>query len=97
MELIPKRDQLLSDETARQQNNERLRVQYANMANQVGEWVTQRSQRLVHIGMNASGTLETQLQELKSLNEEIHGFKGHFMELDKINTVSEFKFAKTIV
>jgi len=38
--------------------------------------------------MNASGTLENQLKELQSLNEEIHGFKDHFMELDKINHVS---------
>lgn len=86
LQLIPQRDQKLADETSRQQNNERLRVQYAQMANQVGEWVTQRGKRLVDTGMNATGTLENQLQELKSLNEEIHAFKGHFMELDKINT-----------
>jgi len=85
LNLIPERDQKLSSETARQQNNERLRVQFAQMANQVGEWVNQRSKRLVDIGMNASGTLENQLKELQSLNEEIHGFKDHFMELDKIN------------
>ena len=88
MELIPQRDQKLSDETSRQQNNERLRVQFAQSANQVGEWVTQRSKALVNIGMNASGTLENQLKELQTLNEEIHGFKNHFMELDKINHVS---------
>lgn len=85
LELIPQRDQKLSDETSRQQNNERLRVQFAQSANQVGEWVTQRSKALVNIGMNASGTLENQLKELQTLNEEIHGFKNHFMELDKIN------------
>lgn len=83
--LIPERDQKLSDETSRQQNNERLRVQFAQMANQVGEWVTQRAKRLVDIGMNATGSLENQLQELKALNSEIHGFKPHFMDLDKIN------------
>ena len=87
LQLIPERDQKLSNETATQQNNERLRVQFAQMANQVGEWVTQRAKRLVDIGMNASGTLENQLKELQSLNQEIHGFKDHFMDLDKINHV----------
>jgi len=85
LQLIPQRDQKLSDETSRQQNNERLRVQFAQMANQVGEWVNQRSKRLVDIGMNATGSLENQLKELQSLNDEIHGFKPHFMDLDKIN------------
>lgn len=85
LNLIPERDQKLSDETSRQQNNERLRVQFAQHANQVGEWVTQRAKRLVDIGMNATGSLENQLKELQGLNEEIHGFKPNFMELDKIN------------
>ena len=93
LQLIPTRDQQLSDETARQQNNERLRVQFAQSANQVGAWVTERSKRLVDIVMNASGTLENQLKELQSLNEEIHGFKNHFMELDKINHVRCLEFS----
>lgn len=96
LNLIPERDQKLSSETARQQNNERLRVQFAQMANQVGEWVNQRSKRLVDIGMNASGTLENQLKELQSLNEEIHGFKDHFMELDKINHVRRPPFISDV-
>lgn len=87
MELIPKRDALLDDETTRQQNNERLRVQFAQMANQVGSWCKQRIARLTDIGMNAQGTLENQLNELKTLNEEIDGFKPHVLQLDELNKV----------
>ena len=87
MELIPKRDALLDDETTRQQNNERLRVQFAQMANQVGSWCKQRIARLTDIGMNAQGTLENQLNELKTLNVEIDGFKPHVLQLDELNKV----------
>ena len=96
MLLIPKRDLNLSDETARQQTNERLRVQFAQMANQVGQWIEQRQQRMIDIGMNARGTLETQLQELKSLDEEIQNFKEHILELDNINKVRHLPFSDHI-
>ncbi|XP_057315716.1 alpha-actinin-like [Hydractinia symbiolongicarpus] len=86
MTLIPKRDQLLSDETERQQTNERLRVQFAQMANQVGEWIEQRNSRMIDIGMNARGTLEDQLRELRGLNEEINNYKEHIIQVDNLNT-----------
>ena len=86
--MIPERDEKLQQETGRQQTNERLKVQFAQMANQVGQWIQQRTSRMTDIGMNARGTLENQLQELKSLNDEINNFKEHVVELDNINTVS---------
>ncbi|XP_004208576.1 alpha-actinin [Hydra vulgaris] len=85
IELIPKRDSKLSAETIRQQTNERLRVQFAQMANQVGEWIKQRTSRMRDIGMNARGSLESQLKELNALNDEINGFKEHILEIDALN------------
>jgi len=85
LDLIPKRDSMLENETTRQQNNERLRVQFAQMANRVGQWIQQRQSRMIDIGMNAVGTLENQLQELKSLNDEINSFKADVLELDDLN------------
>lgn len=85
LELIPRRDQMLENEVSVQQKNERLRLQFAQMANQVGEWVNQRMERIKNIGMNATGTLENQLQELRTLNDEIDNFKTHVLELDEIN------------
>lgn len=36
---MPQRDQALIEEHARQQNNERLRRQFANQANVIGPWI----------------------------------------------------------
>lgn len=38
-QLVPLRDQSLIEEHARQQNNERLRRQFANQANVIGPWI----------------------------------------------------------
>lgn len=38
-QLVPARDQALIEEHARQQNNERLRRQFANQANVIGPWI----------------------------------------------------------
>jgi actinin alpha len=85
--LIPKRDQSLTEETSLQQTNERLRVQFAQMANDIGAWIQQRTQKMAEIGMSARGTLENQLAELKSLNDEINEFKNQILELNNTNNV----------
>jgi len=41
-ELVPKRDAILQAEMVRQQNNERLREQFAAKANAVGQWLESR-------------------------------------------------------
>jgi len=87
LELIPKRDKMLSDETTLQQNNERLRVQFAQKANTIGQWIEQRSRKMVDITVNGAGTLEDQLQELKLLSSEIESFKEHILEINNINNV----------
>lgn len=38
-QLVPLRDQSLMEENARQQNNERLRRQFAQQANVIGPWI----------------------------------------------------------
>lgn len=43
MELVPKRDQSLQMELAKQMNHERLRVEFANLANKVGPWITDKT------------------------------------------------------
>lgn len=85
--LIPKRDATLSEETTLQQDNERLRVQFAQMANEIGKWINERTQKMADIGLSARGTLENQLEELKALNDEINNFKTSVEELNNVNTV----------
>lgn len=42
-ELVPKRDHSLQLELAKQMNHERLRVEFANLANKVGPWISEKT------------------------------------------------------
>ena len=46
-ELVPKRDEILQAEMVRQQNNERLREQFAAKANAVGQWLESRLDKVL--------------------------------------------------
>lgn len=84
-ELVPKRDQLLRGELARQQRNESLRIQFASKANNVGSWIKQRSNRLMDIAMKMHGTLENTLKTMQDLEEEVGTFKPNMEELELIH------------
>ena len=49
--LVPQRDQTLQDELRKQQNNEALRRQFADKANQVGPWIERQMDAVSAIGM----------------------------------------------
>ena len=49
--LVPQRDQTLSDELRKQQNNEALRRQFAEKANQVGPWIERQMDAVAAIGL----------------------------------------------
>lgn len=85
LDLIPKRDTLLQEETLKQQTNERLRLQFAQMANQVGAWIQSKHSLVTELTMNSRGTLEDQLGDLKRLSDEIANYRPHINELETIN------------
>ena len=47
--LVPQRDQTLQNELKKQQNNEALRRQFAEKANQVGPWIERQMEEVVAI------------------------------------------------
>ncbi len=49
--LVPQRDQTLQDELRKQQNNEALRRQFADKANQVGPWIERQMDAVAALGM----------------------------------------------
>lgn len=57
-QLVPQRDQALIEEHARQQNNERLRRQFANQANVIGPWI----QTKMEVSVSRGGSEITMLQ-----------------------------------
>ena len=48
---MPQRDQTLQDELRKQQNNEALRRQFADKANQVGPWIERQMDAVAAIGL----------------------------------------------
>ena len=84
---MPQRDSLLSQEMIRQQNNERLRRQFAQKANVVGQWIERHLDAIASISMQ-KGTLEDQLRKLKGYEQEVVNYKPNIDELERYNQVS---------
>jgi len=82
--LVPKRDETLRLEKIRQENNERLRREFAQKANMVGPWIEHRNDIVGSIGVQ-QGTLESKLQQLNTHEQELAQFARNIDELEKIN------------
>ena len=86
-ELVPRRDQTLQQEMMRQQNNERLRRQFAAKANVVGQWVETQLDAVASIGVQMRGSLEDQLKKLQAFDKAIISYKPNIDELERYNQV----------
>ncbi|XP_064623747.1 alpha-actinin-like isoform X3 [Lineus longissimus] len=82
--LVPARDETLRLEKVRQQNNERLRREFAQKANTVGPWIEHRNDIVGSIGVQ-QGTLESKLQKLGGHEQELAQFARNMEDLEKIN------------
>ncbi|VEL07169.1 unnamed protein product [Protopolystoma xenopodis] len=86
--MIPERDKALENELARQQQHERLRAQFAQLANLAGPWL-ERSLDAVHSILTASCVpLEDQLNRLNKLEEEMNAWRQSMVELERCSQVS---------
>ncbi|XP_050525865.1 alpha-actinin, sarcomeric isoform X1 [Daktulosphaira vitifoliae] len=83
--LVPQRDTTLQAELRKQQNNEMLRRQFAEKANQVGPWIERQMDAVTAIGMGLQGSLEDQLHQLKQYENNVFGYKPHIEDLEKIH------------
>ena len=54
-QLVPRRDQALTEEHARQQHNERLRKQFGAQANVIGPWIQTKMEVGPVMGARAGG------------------------------------------
>uniref|UniRef100_A0A1B6D5Q4 Alpha-actinin, sarcomeric n=2 Tax=Clastoptera arizonana TaxID=38151 RepID=A0A1B6D5Q4_9HEMI len=84
-QLVPQRDNTLQTELRKQQNNELLRRQFAEKANQVGPWIERQLDAVTAIGMGLQGSLEDQLHRLREYEQGVYGYKSHIEELEKIH------------
>ncbi|CAF95915.1 unnamed protein product, partial [Tetraodon nigroviridis] len=81
-QLVPQRDQALIEEHARQQNNERLRRQFANQANVIGPWIQTKMEEIGRISIEMHGTLEDQLHHLRQYEKSIVNYKPKIDQLE---------------
>lgn len=83
--LVPQRDQTLQQELTKQQNNEQIRRQFAEKANQVGPWIEQQVAAVAAIGMGGGGSLEQQLAQLKGFEQDVAGYRPEIDSIEHIH------------
>ncbi|MBN3289560.1 ACTN3 protein, partial [Polypterus senegalus] len=81
-QLVPHRDQMLQEEVARQQANERLRRQFAAQANVIGPWIQTKMEEIGHISVDMAGSLEDQMNQLKQYEQNIINYKSNIDKLE---------------
>ena len=82
--LVPLRDQTLQKEASKQQQNDNLRIVFAQKANVCGPWIERQHDQIANATMNMQG-LEQQLHKLKLMEQALVGFKPNIDELENIN------------
>lgn len=84
-QLVPQRDNVLSNEMAKQQRNERLRREFAQKANVVGPWIETQLDAVASITIQMKGSLEDQLNKLHQYEKTVQQYKPHMDDLETIN------------
>jgi actinin alpha len=92
-QLVPMRDQTLQREGARQQQNDKLRILFAQKANVAGPWIEKQHDVITSVNLNMQ-TLEQQLQKLRAMEASVAPYKANIDELENINKVCFFFFIK---
>ncbi|XP_054758487.1 alpha-actinin-like isoform X2 [Lytechinus pictus] len=84
-DLVPKRDDALSDEMRRQISNEQLRVQFAHLANTIGPWIEKQMSATMNIVIGHNVPLESQLQKVQDYDQTVMQYKSNVDELEACN------------
>uniref|UniRef100_A0A8B9RDA2 Actinin alpha 3 n=1 Tax=Astyanax mexicanus TaxID=7994 RepID=A0A8B9RDA2_ASTMX len=88
-QLVPMRDQMLQEEVARQQSNERLRRQFAAQANIIGPWIQTKMEEISHVSIDIAGSLEEQMGNLKQYEQNIINYKSNIDKLEGDHQLSQ--------
>ena len=84
-DLVPNRERALGLEVARQQQIDRLRKQFAQIANQVGPWLERQLEQVSAIAVGRNDSLEDQLRKLKQVEQATTSFRSHMEDLERVN------------
>jgi actinin alpha 1/4 len=66
-------------------DNEMLRRQFGEKANNVGPWIEKQMDAVTAIGMGIQGSLEDQLLRLREYEQAVFAYKPNIEELEKIH------------
>uniref|UniRef100_A0AAY4AXD5 Actinin alpha 3b n=1 Tax=Denticeps clupeoides TaxID=299321 RepID=A0AAY4AXD5_9TELE len=88
-QLVPMRDQMLQEEVARQQSNERLRRQFAAQSNIIGPWIQTKMEEISHVSIDIAGSLEEQMSSLKQCEQNIVNYKSNIDKLEGDHQLSQ--------
>ncbi|KAJ8038539.1 Spectrin alpha chain, non-erythrocytic 1 [Holothuria leucospilota] len=83
--IIKEREQELNKEAERQEENDRLRKQFAQMANSFHQWLTETRAAMVE----ESGNLENQLDNLKDKIKEVRAEKTQVKKIEELGAKME--------
>ena len=86
-QLVPKRDRALHDEKIKQENNERLRGQFAQKANVVGPWIQNQLDGVASISVTTRSSLEEQLNKLRQFERATEQYRPLMEELERYDEV----------
>uniref|UniRef100_A0A8C7ZHI6 Actinin alpha 3a n=1 Tax=Oryzias sinensis TaxID=183150 RepID=A0A8C7ZHI6_9TELE len=81
--------QMLQEEVARQQANERLRRQFAAQANIIGPWIQTKMEEISHVSVDIAGSLEEQMNSLKQYEQNIINYKSNIDKLEGDHQLSQ--------
>lgn len=88
LDTVPTKEEALDQELAKQQENEQLRLQFAEKANVVGAYIEQRYSALHELSMGASGgTMEEQLETVKAFQAETLEYQPQIEDAEATNQV----------
>ncbi len=87
LDAVPERDNNLEQELQTQKQNEALRVQFAQLANEVGAYVEARSSALAELSMQGRDTMEEQLEAIKQFQAETLEYQSKLDEAEASNQV----------
>ncbi|CAH1785763.1 unnamed protein product [Owenia fusiformis] len=83
--IIKERDNELEREQQRQEENDILRKQYAEAANQFHRWLTETRSAM----MEGAGSLETQLEATKGKSAEVRAQRGQLKHIEDLSAQME--------
>ena len=96
LDAVPARDTSLEEELQRQQQNEALRVKFAEIANEVGVYIEERSSALAELSMQGKDTMEEQLEAVKEFQTETMSHQSKLDEAESVNQVGVISLASLV-